>query len=278
MSPEIKMKDIPQSFMDAVRNGLKNYLVPMLGFSEADPVPLGSGTYVRIGDRYGILTAAHVWNAASSYQKIFIILTDRSPTAFSISPRHISPKLIWGGKENEWGPDLAFLELAPNDVATLKGSKSFLNLAKQKAGLLEKPPNTEKGLWAVTGLVAEFSTIEHKLEEKINTAKANCQAFFSTIHDTHIRGEFDFFEAGANLGLEGVPKSFGGVSGGGLWQIDISQKKATGEIYWDEKLYLRGVAYWEEEQPTAGLKAIRLHGPKSLYETAWKEWEFPEDV
>jgi len=276
MNSEIKIGDIPEAFVESVLNGLKHYLVTMLGSSEPYPIPFGSGTFVRVGNIRGILTAAHVWHKAKAYQEIFFILTDRVSTAFSIKPRHISPKEIWGGEENEWGPDLAFMELAPNDAAELEGSKSFLNLSKQKIGLTKKPPDTDKGLWVITGLVAEFSRVEHKPEERAVLTTANCQAMFSIIHNTSECEGYDYFEAGARMGLEGVPESFGGVSGGGVWQVDIRKNEETGDFYWDEKKYLRGVAFWEEDQPSEGLKAIRFHGPKSIFETAWKEWGFPE--
>lgn len=141
--------------MDSVKSGLKHFLVPFLGLSESGPVPnlipLGSGTLIQVGAARGILTAAHVWHVAQSYNQIHIILTDRVATGFWISPDHISPRIIWGGETNEWGPDLAFLELAPKDFSLLSASKSILDLSQQKTALADNPPKIDKGLWVITG-------------------------------------------------------------------------------------------------------------------------------
>lgn len=278
LSDEIPLKDIPQSFMDSVKSDLKHFLVPFLGLSESGPVPdlipLGSGTLIRVNDTHGVLTAAHVCHKFSKFEKIHIVLSDRVATGFSISSEYISVKEIWGGKASEWGPDLAFLELALNDVSIIAASKSFLDLSQQKDALLDAPPNIGKGLWAITGLVGEFSDVEHKLEDRIVSAHVDCQAFFSTIHDTHERQGHDYFDVGVSKKLDGVPVSFGGVSGGGLWQIQISKNK-DGEIYWNGNRYFRGVAFWESE-PSKGRQIIRFHGPRSIFETAWTEWGFPK--
>ncbi len=280
MKLEIKLKDIPDAFIESVFSGLKHYLVPMLGQSETPSGPnfehFGSGTLIQIGPTTGILTAAHVWHKAKTYKQINIALTDLAATGFSILPSNFTPRQVWGGKKNQWGPDLAFLELSPKDYSTLSASKSFLNFTKQKAELADNSPETAKRLWVIMGLVAEFSTVDPKPKEGKVSSRPVCRGMFSTIHNTHERNGHDYFDAGVNQGLEGVPTTFGGVSGGGLWQVDLSKNK-DGEFYWNEKPHLRGVAFWETE-PVNGRRFVRHHGPKSIFETAWKEWGFPENV
>lgn len=68
--------------------------------------------------------------------------------------------------------------------------------------------------------------------------------------------------------LPGVPLSFGGVSGGGLWEIKLSMTSSK-EISWDEKRYFRGVAFWQSEV-SDGYRMIRCHGPKSSFEKTWE--------
>lgn len=191
-------------------------------------------------------------------------------------PEHFSVKELWDGQIEAWGPDLALLEVAPSYVSTIKTYKSFLNLSRQKAELAKYPPNIEKGFWAITGMVEEFSNVQHHPEIKTVTANVICRAFFSTIHKAHDHKDYDYIDAGAKLELPDVPLSFGGISGGGLWQVDLSMDK-SGTISWDGKRHFRGVAFWQSK-PSDGRRVIRCHGPRSVFEKAWTEWELPKSA
>jgi Family of unknown function (DUF6869) len=58
-----------------------------------------------------------------------------------------------------------------------------------------------------------------------------------------------------------APKSFGGVSGGGLWRILAYISPDTGKIDWLQRL--KGVAFYEFP-PKNGGRVLRCHGPSSL--------------
>jgi len=58
-----------------------------------------------------------------------------------------------------------------------------------------------------------------------------------------------------------APKSFGGVSGGGLWRILAYISPTTGKIDWLQRL--KGVAFYEFP-PKDGGRVLRCHGPSSL--------------
>jgi hypothetical protein len=131
----------------------------------------------------------------------------------------------------------------------------------------------EKGLWAVTGMVGEFTEVQPNPEARTVTCHIYGEAFISAVQRTHEHNGYDYFDLGANLQLPGVPSSFVGVSGGGLWQINLSMAK-SGTISWDGKRYFRGVAFWESEK-TDGYRMIRCHGPKSIFEKAWDSWALP---
>jgi len=229
---------------------------------------------VEIQGSHYILTAAHVWHETRDCDQVGLVLT-ASPSKFVIPRRTIFVKQLWDSENPEYerGPDLALLQLARPDVSTIAARKSFLNLAQQKTTLAVHPSATEKGLWAVTGMVGEFSSIQRFPDVKTIEAIARAQAFFSTVQQTHQRGGYDYFDLGAELKLPGVPSSFGGVSGGGLWEVGLSMAK-SGTISWDEKRHFRGVAFWQSG-PFDGRRVIRCHGPRSIFESAWESWELP---
>ena len=276
---EMKIADIPQSVMDNVVIGLQGFLIPILGQSKIgeipELIPVGSGTLVKVGRMHYVLTAAHVWHKAKRFERIHFVLASRAPSGFWIPRTHISAKQLWNGESSEWGPDLALLEIPHHYVGTIAAHKAFLNLLLQKATFKKYPPKTKKGFWAITGMVGESSIVQHHPEVKTVTANIICNAWLSTIQDTRDRQGFDYLHVSANLDLPGLPRSFGGTSGGGLWQIDLS-KDTSGVISWDGKRHFRGVAFWETE-PIGGRLAIRCHGPRSIFQKAWKEWGLPQE-
>lgn len=255
---------------------LKNYLVAIYALlpekSQLRPRPIGSGTFVEAGGAHYVLTAAHVWRETREAEKIGLALTDHQ-SSFAILRDAIAAQELWGEKISEWGPDLALLRLAPAYVATIKAHKSFLNLVQQKEAFASCQPVIEKGLWAITGMEGKSTEVQSYPEARIVECHIRGEAFFSSVEKAQEHQGYDYFDLRADVKLIDVPSSFVGVSGGGLWQVDLLKKK-DGEIVWDEKRYFRGVAFWESEE-TNGCRMIRCHGPKSIFEKAWKEWGLP---
>jgi hypothetical protein len=272
----IRIGDIPQAVLDEVILSLKNYLVALYVLLPEKPQPrlrlIGSGTLVEIEGTHYILTAAHVWHETRGAEKIGLVLTENQ-SSFMIPRDSICAEELWNGQISEWGPDIALLRLATAFVPTITAHKSFLNLARQKESLASCPPVTENGLWAVTGMVGEFSEFQAHPQAKIIEGHVHGSAFITSVQQAHQRGEYDYFDLGANLQLPGAPSSFGGVSGGGLWEVKLSMTKSK-EISWNEKRYFRGVAFWQSEV-SDDHRMIRCHGPKSIFEKAWESWALP---
>jgi hypothetical protein len=267
----IRSRDIPQAVLDEVILSLKNYLVALYALLPEKPQPrlrfIGSGTLVEIEGSSYILTAAHVWHATREVEQIGLVLTDHQ-SSFMMSRDSICVKELWKGEVSEWGPDIALLKLSPLVIPTIAARKSCLNLARQKEALTSCPPATENGLWAITGMVGEFSEVQLHPETRTIEGHVHGTAFFSSVQQVHQRDGYDYFDLGANLQLPGVPSSFGGVSGGGLWEIKLSMTSSK-EVSWDEKRYFRGVAFWQSEV-SDGHRMIRCHGPKSIFEKTWE--------
>ena len=276
MSSEIRSRDIPQAVLDEVILSLKDYLVALYVLLPEKPKLrlrlIGSGTLVEIEGSSYILTAAHVWHATRRVELIGLVLTDQQ-SSFMMPRESICAKELWSGKLSEWGPHIALLRLPSPVVLTISAHKSFLNLSLQKESLPSCPPTTENGFWAVTGMVGEFSEVQKHPETRTLEGHIHGEAFFSAVQQTHEHNGYDYFDLGANLKLPGVPSSFCGVSGGGLWDIKLSLTKSN-EISWDEKRYFRGVAFWQSESSN-DQRMIRCHGPKSIFEKSWELWALP---
>lgn len=279
MSNGIPIKSVPQSVDDEVALELQQFVVPLfIPRSQHSEPPIrlvGSGTLVQIEGTYHVLTAAHVWNVwkeTRDAEQVGLVISS-SPLEFKVPRDAITVKEVWDRENSEWGPDLALLQLPPSDVSTIKAHKSFLNLTLQKAALGARPARTEKGLWTITGMVEQFSEVHRYPESSIVEATAPVRACFSMIQQTHEREGYDYLDLGAMLHLPGAPSRFGGMSGGGLWEVGVSMAK-SGKISWDGKRYFRGVAFWQSEV-SDGRRIVRCHGPQSIFTRAWELWQLP---
>ena len=153
------------------------------------------------------------------------------------------------------------LELPAISVGRINAHKVFLDLVQQRQAFLTDPWELDRGIWAVTGMSGEESEIEGR-------------AFFSGVRDKFKRGEWDDIDSSADLALAGVPQTFGGISGGGLWQVPLARSKKTNQLTWPGRKRFQGVAYWQTF-PEDNHRLIRCHGPEGIFETAWKAWGLP---
>ena len=276
MKVDIKFKDIPHEILDQVMQHVQHYLVTMVAFSPDHrdrPMQLaGSGTLVRIEDAFGILTAAHVWDIARRADRVFIPFGTR-PGGFSIATADFNLLEIWSHDDEHWGPDLALLRIPEAVVGDIAATKSFLNLPRQKERLGAHPPMIDKGFWAVVGMVGDLSKVEANVEEKIATARIEGRAYFGGIDQHQVRGDWDYLDVGADMELPDTPGSFGGLSGGALWQVDLAGD-AEKKPKWTGRAHFRGVIFWQSPEVDRR-RAIRCHGPRSIFDTMWARWGLP---
>lgn len=169
-SRDVRIADIPMAVLDQVENGLRHYFVPILALWKHDRVPkltlIGSGTLIHIHGKGCILTAAHVWDAAAGADMLHLLMMS-GRAKVEIRPADILAKTIWNREgPEEWGPDLALLEIPPLQLITIKAYKSFLNFEQQLTDLSERPPKIEKTLWEMYGVVGEFSKVNVDTKKK----------------------------------------------------------------------------------------------------------------
>lgn len=264
---DVQIKDIPIAVLDQVEKGLRHYFVPILAFWAERPVPelklIGSGTLIDIAGKGYILTAGHVWAATAGADSLHLLMMS-GRSRVEIPCIDISASTIWDrAASSEWGPDLALLEIPAPQLGSIRACKSFLNYGLQSDNFYQHPSKYEKTLWAVYGVVDEFSDVTVNQQERSLNAELVGRAFFGRVTETHDREGFDYYDTGANLQLPGVPSSFGGVSGGGLWQVGLEISK-SGEYSWNGRRGFRGVAFWQSSN-SDGQRIVRCHGPRSIF-------------
>ncbi|MFZ3368352.1 MAG: hypothetical protein WA239_14660 [Candidatus Sulfotelmatobacter sp.] len=214
--------------------------------------PAGTGTLVVIANRYYILTAAHVWERLESALRFGISLIENRDHKMWIDPKTIAPTLVKppDSRWNEWGPDVALLNIPEVIVGGIKAHRVFEDLTTP--GKMLNAPTVE--FWAVMGTPKELGTFTpHHAEVQI-------AAFFGNPKYQR-RGEHDYYDLEVNTTSPGMPKSFQGVSGGGLWRILAYISEETKKVDWVPRL--KGVAFFELAAVGDNV-TIRCHGPKSL--------------
>jgi hypothetical protein len=78
-------------------------------------------------------------------------------------------------------------------------------------------------------------------------------------------GKFDYWELEAKIDTNGAPKSFGGVSGGGVWRVLVDKKAGAGlETSRISAVLFGGVAFYQSA-PRKGWRFIRSHGAITTY-------------
>lgn len=216
----------------------------------------GSGTLVRSDDRHFVLTAAHCARELAKWDEIGLVLTSY-PTDFTIP---LSKAIVVSeSAAKEWGPDIAFFEIPPDNVAVVNNytAKVFWNLDRHRAEMLSTDPKFNSGLWVLTGFPDVNSTVR-----EANSQELKLMAYrLANVGWPKTNGGFDYVHV-PMLGNE-LPATFGGMSGGGLWRADIKRNR-DGSFAGFENERLEGCAFLQLNLPDICL-VIRCHGRRSIY-------------
>ena len=281
MADDLKVAEIPDAVLDEITDRLMNSTVVLNRVTgegpDLLPEPIGTGTCVSIQNRTCILTAGHVWDKVRKGGTTMFALS-ASTFAGSVPTKKIeavSPRQIWDGKESKEGPDLALLEIPDPYASSIAAKKVLVNLARHKARAGKELRQTRQRAWAVVGMVGSLSgDLQRDYSARRVDVRIEVRAFVGGgVQRPAAQDGYDYIEIIADTSLPGVPKCFGGCSGGGLWELGAMRDEA-GVITWDQDPQFWGVAFWAEKISPEQAR-IRCHGPKSVFEKAWSEWKLP---
>jgi hypothetical protein len=185
--------------------------------------PIGTGTFVKLGRVYGVLTAAHVLEILDPKAVVGLV---RFPSVQPpiqnrrLSLQHTDRIVEWNGNECD-APDIAFLKIPELVGRELEAAGAvFYNLGITREFKVSKPGHRMSTCHAIVGVVAEW-TEEHSAAFtrgiKVSVgglfgATKNLRRFQESGVDL-VEVEMDYGESPR------IPKSHGGVSGGALWEL-----------------------------------------------------------
>ncbi|MGB2770013.1 MAG: hypothetical protein WBC88_09850 [Candidatus Zixiibacteriota bacterium] len=269
----MKMVTIKEMFeklsnKDAVKTSIANCSVALVGITVEGNRHrasfAASGTFVEIASKKGILTARHVVKKILAESQQFALSIQQSTHHFAIRREEVYVIEVPKPDEHTKGPDLAFVLLLRQDqVDTIQAHKYFLNLDKRREQVLSEPLPAEMGLWIVSGHPAADSTSEALPAEHIDLKGFPNKLDVCGVEREYTEKGFDYIEAGVDHASGGgVPEDLGGVSGGGLWQVPVSELK-DGQTKADDPILL-GVAFWQTGV-SQGRSKVKCHGRRSIY-------------
>jgi hypothetical protein len=220
--------------------------------TEVRPALAGSGTLVAVGNSHYILTAAHVWEELKRAKRlgISLILTGEDHS-FMIDTNVIVPHepgipAAW----TEWGPDIVFLRIPPIFVGSIEARRVFYRLPEENSLFVHANRHEAFLLLGAPGGLTQ----EHW--------SAQLQAMWTQLPVLQEREGYDYLDVQSRLPVPATWNiSFKGVSGGGLWKVQVYGDSSTGKI--DSKAILQGVAFWQHGVQ-CGSGFIRCLGPETI--------------
>jgi hypothetical protein len=250
------LTEIRSQLLADLRERVWAYTASVFAVEGNTPVYRGTATCVAVGTKEYLLTAAHVWRELRGDRFALSLEADR--LLVPIQKALVEPTVIASPESGEWGPDLALIHLPDLVARDIRQVKAFYNIGRRRPSLGEYPPYA-RGLWAVLGAPAEQSVFGER------EAILKISLLASVVASAEERDGFDY----VNLSYyhedrPDLPRSYGGISGSGLWHLPIS-KDESGAIVWDGNVCLEGVAFYQKPiGPLEGV--IRCHGRMSLYD------------
>jgi len=242
---------------------------------------LGSGVLVQRGSRFGILTARHCLHACGAVHaragevllgpsgRDTLCLSLRGGRGILVQPQEVKEHPLVTPQSDEFGPDLAFIEVLPGDrLTSFKANGSFWSLDQNPGDLAKDFART--GWWLASigfpqvyyDTLIDGNSIRHAVQH---------QTYITAIQDGDIfeRDGWDYIEVNMDYNCSGaLPDSFKGVSGGPVWCMQLRKHKVDGHLT-IEKSALVGIIFYETGKRN-NQQRLRAHFIRSIYDLAWR--------
>jgi hypothetical protein len=275
MTERVLAREMSTQLFESIMHAIKTFTVGFTGIDDSSASGivradlLGSGSLVEVGTTRAILTAHHVIEILPKSGRIGVLLeeTGAESGSYSVDTNGLHFLKIDRGSNEAIGPDLGAVVLAPTIASTLAAKKSFFNLSRRREEVLTRPRTLDDGLWTVQGFLDERTTETTDTEARRYIKTFYNYSGFGGPEETLKISGYDYFDFPVSFsGRSQAPINWGGMSGGGLWQIPL--KRDGTEIVMASLPLLSGVVFYQ--YPTTETSCgIRTHGRESVYRVAY---------
>lgn len=275
------LAQLPQSLFNEATKDVRSFTT----FFIADNKLCGSGTFATLHGQYGILTAKHVWELVEKWSaedgKVGYSISE-DPHAHIVPRATLVPMNLVSRRTDEYGPDIEFIIIPPDQVESVLARCQFYNLSKnptqRQAQTLER-----EGFALIAGFPHELENDQPGAYGFDKIVEQHGLGFITGADKREERDGFDYLELGVTYNEKtNPPQSFGGVSGAGVWHFKLFKKDdepISAARYDPSQFLLMGVAFYQSAI-TAGQRFIRAHGQTTIYEflnqqaAAWRAPRF----
>lgn len=265
------MSDIPSSFLEVATHVINSYSTGLTKVTfhpdrGEEVVLIGSGTFISIGEDYGILTAHHVLERLYEPCELGLVL-DQREHRWTIDVAHLTLFEIAVPGIPGKGPDLAYIGLPSVRARSISSLKSFFNLDAHRSEILNYPPERHSSVWFINGIPDEYT------KDDPSSSGFQIARSFQTLcgaggaSKIYEEAGYDYVEVVVSYQDDNeLPSTFGGISGGGLWQVSLK----SGEVDLEPDRYLfTGMPFAETRDITNSRRKIFCHGPASVFQKAY---------
>jgi hypothetical protein len=267
----LSVGELPEDVINAAVCALADYSIGFLRLESTprgpDAVLLGSGTLVSLGSKRAVLTAHHVLSVLPRTGRLGLVIST-TLQHHTVDTQGLTYLEIARGTKDADGPDLGAVVLAPSIAGAIAAKKTFYNLDLRQDQMLHSPPDVHDGFWLVNGFVDENTVVE-----PASDGYSLVKGFYNVSgtggpEEPIVAGDHDYFTFLVGYRERSVaPRSFGGMSGGGLWQVPLV-RDARGRIE-DTTPLLSGVVFYQV--PTSdSCCGVKCHGRQSVYRVAYQ--------
>jgi hypothetical protein len=239
--------------LDEIREMLWTFTVYVFRVDGERPSYAGTASCVAAGGTPHLLTAAHVWKVL--HGDCFALGLKEDWLLMPVRKDIVLARLFGGSPSDEWGPDLALIRLPSLAARDIGREKAFYDLDRQRTDPVLAGERDD--CWALIGAPAEQATFR-PTESMLRLTLFDS---WTKPHECE-RGGFDYRDVTLDrMRRRGLPQSYKGISGSGLWRIPIA--RSGRQIAWTREVRLEGVAFFQIPAP-APRQIIRCHGRKSI--------------
>ena len=262
------MRDIPKDVVDAIGETIRFYTVAFADYvthrGTVAPRLFGSGTLISAAGSRAIMTAAHVMDVLPRTGRIGVFLTPGSAPE-SIDAASVARISLPRGEAESTGPDIGALVLAPTIASTFAAKKLFYNIDVARGEIIDRTPDVGAGVWVTQGFLDEETRIARD-GRFVDAYLYNFSALGVPDDVINVR-EHDYVDFLASYeARDSSPRNWGGMSGGGLWQVRLNRK---GDTVTHDKPTLAGVLFYQH--PSDTLLGVRGHAWRSVYDVLYRE-------
>jgi hypothetical protein len=261
--------DLPAQLIEAIGTNIRPFTITFVQFDESrpevTPSPLGSGVLVSAGRSKAILTANHVLKKLPRDRRLCVFL-GKTNTPHTLDIRGLDFREIAQGKTEADGPDLAAIVMAHSITGAIESKKAFYNLDLRRDDVLHRPFDLNQGVWIAQGYLEERNVVTLDADGRGRTMGFYEFSGVGGPQSIHERDGFDYsdFPVSADSRASS-PKSWGGMSGGGLWQVPLVRKDGDLE---HRSPILSGVLFYQYETSDTQC-GVKAHFRRSVYEVAY---------